>query len=165
MEKTGSCEMSPGRGFTPGRIDDAEKLEETGVRAVRKLPDFKRGVGPTLDEFPRPRRQAGKTPWTSRGDRFARPKPQIPRKVFRLLRDPSPEYSDSLLKEHWTPGKRSGYPASTLRVYEHHRDNRKNGRSDQGSPLKSSPREKVPETPFTPNRNPYTVFGTGPTVP
>ena len=82
--------MSPGRGFTPGRIDDAEKLEETGVRAVRKLPDFKRGVGPTLDEFPRPRRQAGKTPWTSRGDRFARPKPQIPRKVFRLLRAPPP---------------------------------------------------------------------------
>ena len=77
----------------------------------------------------------------------------------------SPEHSDSPLKERGTSGKRSGCPASRLRIYGHYRDNRKNGRSDRGNPIRPPPREKVPETPFTPNRNPYTVFGTGPTAP
>lgn len=77
----------------------------------------------------------------------------------------SPGYSDSPLKERGTSGERSGRPASRLRIYGHYRDNRKNGRSDRGNPLGPPPREKVPEIPFTPNRNPYTVFGTGPTAP
>ncbi len=152
-----------------GGIDDTGKLEETGVQAVRKfrIPSAGSGRRSTnsrcLDV--KPEKRHGTHPATASRTPGGRSR-KLPARSFGFFATPPPpEYSDSPLKERGTSGERSGRPASPLRIYRHYRDNWKNGRSDRGDPLRPPPREKVPETPFTPNRNPYTVFRTGPTAP